>query len=152
MFKSGMKKLAHTSLDVEDKISLFLMQYHTTPNCTTGQTPSDLFLNRCVCTRLDFLLPNAVVAVCRKQYMLKLHHDQQATDRFFSADDYLHNMAGGRKKWIPGVIVELTGPVSYKVRVGRPGATAHFHYVDTSSSESTPTIQGLMTPPTRYEP
>ncbi|KAK9528348.1 hypothetical protein VZT92_012518 [Zoarces viviparus] len=45
-FKAGMKKLAHTSLNIEDKISLFLLQYRTTPNCTTGQSPADLFLRR----------------------------------------------------------------------------------------------------------
>lgn len=34
-FKGGIKKLAHLTLDLEYKISLFLMQYRTTPNCTT---------------------------------------------------------------------------------------------------------------------
>ncbi|XP_041957495.1 uncharacterized protein K02A2.6-like [Alosa sapidissima] len=54
-FKSGIKKLGQTTMDLEDKISVFLMQYRCTPNCTT---------------------------------------------------------AGRREKWIPGVTVEQTGPVS----------------------------------------
>lgn len=46
-FKSGIKKLAHLTMDLEDKISLFLMHYYKTTctNCTTDQSPADLFLN-----------------------------------------------------------------------------------------------------------
>lgn len=117
-FKSGMKKLAHLTMDLEDKISLFLMQYRTTPNCTTGQSPADLFLNRHVRTRLDFIHPDVTVAVRRKQYLQKYYHDQCAVERSFSAKDavYLRNTTGGGNKWIPGVIVKQTGPVSYKVQ------------------------------------
>lgn len=117
-FKNGMKKLAHMPLDFEDKISLFLMQYRTTPNCTTGQSPADLFLNRHVRTRLDFICPDTTASVRRKQYLQKYHHDQRVSDRIFDVNDsvYLQNTAGGGRKWIPGVISEQTGPVSYKVQ------------------------------------
>lgn len=74
-FKSGIKNLAHTTLDIEDKIALFLMQYRSTPNCTTGQSPGDLFLNRRVHTRLDFVHLNTTVTVRRKQYIQKFYHD-----------------------------------------------------------------------------
>lgn len=42
-FKTGIEKLASTTINVDDKLSLFLLQYRTTPNCTTGQSPADLF-------------------------------------------------------------------------------------------------------------
>lgn len=51
-FKTGMKKLASTTMNIDDRLSLFLLQYRTTPNYTTGQCPADLFLHRHVCTRL----------------------------------------------------------------------------------------------------
>lgn len=38
-FKTGIKKLASTTINVDDKLSLFLLQYRTMPNCTTGQSP-----------------------------------------------------------------------------------------------------------------
>nr|XP_055073117.1 uncharacterized protein K02A2.6-like [Misgurnus anguillicaudatus] len=117
-FKNGMKKLAHLTMDLEDKISLFLMQYRTTPNCTTGQSPADLFLNRHVRTRLDFVHPDVTVTVRRKQYLQKFYHDQRAVERSFSEKDsvYLRNTTGGGNKWVPGVIVKQTGPVSYQVQ------------------------------------
>ena len=55
--ETGMKKLANTIVNIDDRLSLFLLQYRTTPNCTTGQSPADLFLHRHVRTRLDFLKP-----------------------------------------------------------------------------------------------
>lgn len=117
-FKGGIKKLAHVTMDLEDKISLFLMQYRTTPNCTTGQSPADLFLNRHVRTRLDFVHPDVTVAVRRKQYLQKFHHDKRSVERSFSEKDavYLRNTTGKGNKWVPGVIVKQTGPVSYNVQ------------------------------------
>ncbi|XP_078253747.1 ER membrane protein complex subunit 2 isoform X1 [Rhinoraja longicauda] len=128
-FKGGMKKLTHTAMDVEDRVSIFLMQYRTTPNCTTGQSPADLFLNRHVRTRLDFIRPDTAAAVRKKQYKQKFHHDLRAADRCFSVDDpvYLYNTAGGGRKWIPGVIVDQTGPVSYKVQGGDTDITYRRH-------------------------
>lgn len=57
-FKRGMKKLTNEQMCIDDRLSLFLFLYRTTPNCTTGQSPSDLFLKRHIRTRLDFLKPN----------------------------------------------------------------------------------------------
>lgn len=54
-FRSGMKKLANTTMNVDDKLSLFLLQYRTTPNCPMEQSPADLFLHRHLRKRLDFL-------------------------------------------------------------------------------------------------
>lgn len=117
-YKSGMKKRAHSTTDLEERISLFLMQYRTTPNFTTGQSPVDLFLNRHVRTRLDFLRPDVAVKVRRQQYMQKFYHDQRAVDRSFSEKEtvYMRNTIGNRNKWIPGVVLQQTWPVSHKVQ------------------------------------
>ena len=117
-FKAGMKKLAGENLCVEDMISHFLLRYRTTPNSTTGESPADLFLKRHVRTRLDFLKPSISEAVRRKQYRQKGYHDSQAAERQFDVDDtvYLRNTAGEKPKWIPGVVAQQTGPVSYRVQ------------------------------------
>lgn len=117
-FKAGMKKLSRERLSIEDKISHFLLRYRTTPNSTTGEAPADLFLNRHVRTRLDFLKPSIQQTVRRKQYLQKEKHDRRALDRRFDVDEqvYLRNTAGETPRWIPGVVTQQSGPVSYKVR------------------------------------
>ncbi|XP_062846979.1 uncharacterized protein K02A2.6 [Trichomycterus rosablanca] len=117
-FKAGMKKLAREDLSIEDKVSHFLLRYRTTPNGTTGESPADVFLKRHVRTRLDFLKPNIQETMRRKQYLQKDGHDRKALDRQFDVDEqvYLRNTAGETPRWIPGIITQQSGPVSYKVR------------------------------------
>lgn len=117
-FKRGMKKLTNEQMCIDDRLSLFLLRYRTTPNCTTGQSPSDLFLKRHIRTRLDFLKPNIHETVRRKQYLQKNQHDYRARERSFAVDDsvFLRSTVGGDPKWLSGVITQQTGPVSYKVR------------------------------------
>ncbi len=116
-FKMVMKKLNNEQMCIDDKIYLFLLCYRTTPNCTTGQSPSDLFLERHVRTRLDFLKPNIHETVRRKQYLHKNLHNYQARERSFAVNEpvFLRNTVGGDPKWLSGVVVQQTGPVSYKV-------------------------------------
>ncbi|KAK9517613.1 hypothetical protein VZT92_022969 [Zoarces viviparus] len=110
---------------------MFLLQYRTTPNYTTGQSPADLFLHRHIRTRLDFLKPCTKETVRKKQYQQKEHHDRTAADRLFNEDDavYLRNTVTGSHKWIPGLIVRQTGPVSYEVRE-RDSDTVHKRHGD----------------------
>lgn len=130
-FKTGIKKLANTTVNIDDRLSLFLLQYRTTPNCTTGQSPADLFLHRHVHTRLDFLKPCTKEAVRKRQYQQKDCHDCSAAVRSFSVDDavYLRSTVGGDPKWIPGLVVRQTGPVSYEVRE-RDSDTVHRRHGD----------------------
>ncbi|KAK9515825.1 hypothetical protein VZT92_026433 [Zoarces viviparus] len=69
--------------------------------------------------------------VRKKQYQQKEHHDRTAADRFFIADDavYLRSTVTGSHKWIPGLIVRQTGPVSYEVRE-RDSDTVHRRHGD----------------------
>lgn len=108
-FKTGMKKLANTTMNV-DRICLFLLQYQTAPNCTMGQSPTVLFLHRHVRTRLDFLKPCTKETVCKKQYQQKDHHDSSAADQSFSVDDtvYLRSTVGRDHRWISGLLVRQT--------------------------------------------
>ncbi|CAL1572401.1 unnamed protein product [Knipowitschia caucasica] len=134
-----MKKLASLPCSIEDKLSLFLLQYRTTPNCTTGQSPADLFLHRHVRTRLDFLKPNTKETVRKKQYQQKDQHDYSAENRTFEMDEYvyLRNTAGGAHKWIPGQVVRQTGPVSYQVKE-RDSDTVHRRHGDQLRARASP--------------
>lgn len=110
-FKSGMKKLANTTMNVDDKLSLFfslfLLPYRTTPNCPTEQSPADLFLHRHLRKRLDFLKPSTKATVRRKQYQQKDCHDISATDRSFNVDDpvYLRSSVAGDHIWIRALVM-----------------------------------------------
>ena len=56
--------------------------------------------------------------VITKQLQQKANHDQHAESRSFNFGDtvYAKNYFGG-KKWIPGMITKITGPVSYQVKL-----------------------------------
>ncbi|XP_061774106.1 uncharacterized protein K02A2.6-like [Nerophis ophidion] len=129
IFKAGMKKLVEQNLSVEDKISHILLRYRTTPHSTTGESPADLFLKRHVRTRLDFLKPSITERVRKRQYQQKEKHDSQASERQFDVNDsvYLRNTAGEKPKWIPGVVTQQTGPVSYRVQGETPDQVYRRH-------------------------
>ncbi|KAJ8362213.1 hypothetical protein AAFF_G00388720 [Aldrovandia affinis] len=84
-------------------------------------------MNRRLTTALDRLHPD---------YMSDMHHKQEVSceehhgpNRSFQEDDdvYMRSYTGGHK-WIPGVIVSVTGPVSYKVQT--PDGQLHRRHVD----------------------
>lgn len=88
-FKTGMKKLASTTMNIDDRLSLFLLQYRTTPNYTTGQCPADLFLHRHVCTRLVVRQTGPVTYEVRERESDTVHrrHGDQLRARATAASD-----------------------------------------------------------------
>lgn len=105
-------------MSVEDKMSHFLLRYRTTPSSATGESPADLHLKRHVRSRLDFIKPDIAMRVRKRQYQQKEEHDCWAAERQFDVDDpvFLRNTAGEKPKWIPGIVTQRAGPVSYRVQ------------------------------------
>ena len=56
-FKNALKTGKQDEGSVQTKLSRFLLSYRTTPNATTGLTPSELLLKCRIRTRLDRLKP-----------------------------------------------------------------------------------------------
>ena len=85
---------------------------------TTGVSPAELFLKRALCMRLDLLRPSLRSRVVSKQADQKQLHDTHRRFRLFEVGQpvLVRNLRGG-PKWLPGMIVEQTGPVSYRVQV-----------------------------------
>ena len=114
VLKQGLKKVTTGSL--KTRLAKVLLSYRITPQSSTGVSPAELLLGRCPQTRLDLLKPNLADMVENKQLQQKVDHDRAARLRSFNADEtvYVRNFGPGQK-WLPGMIVATTGPVSYRV-------------------------------------
>ena len=69
-------------------------------------------------SRLDLLRPNVAARVEDKQLAQKHWHDQHARTRSFEVYDavFVRNFGRG-DKWMAGTVEEVTGPLSFHVRL-----------------------------------
>jgi len=116
--KQSLKAGLIQGVPVEQSLTKFLLQYRVTPHAVTGASPSSLFLGRTIRTRLDLLHPDISSRVQGKQLDRKTVVDthrrmrQLAVGQQVMTRDFYN---GGR--WIPGTVIDQTGPVSYRIRV-----------------------------------
>lgn len=119
------------SQQIPHKLADILFRYRNLPHTTTGKTPAELFLKRVPRTRLSLIKPCLKSKIEQKQAAAKLSKDG-SFPRFRYFDVFqkvrVRNVRGGREKWIPGIIVERKGPLTYLVRV--PGNDRRFVHVD----------------------
>ena len=111
-----MKHMPESS--IEEHLSQFLFWYRLTPHSTTGVSPAELLLGRRPRSKLDFLKPTLSERVQSKMDMQKKHHDTGTKLRTFKLNDgvYVKDFPHP-KKWAPGKIVEVRGPLSYLVEL-----------------------------------
>ncbi len=112
-FKTAMKASEHPGLSFHQCFMSFLLSYRTTPHATTNVCPSELFLGRHVRTRLELLHPDVEERAATNQAKQKLHHNQHAhtRDLWVGQRVLARNFSPG-PKWMPGTVVERTGPLS----------------------------------------
>jgi len=117
-FKQSMKKTAKDNVPLQRRLANFLLSYRTTPQATTNVAPCELLMGRALRTRFDMLRPNTEKRVCDAQAKQKQLHDDHGKHRSFNpgqtvwARDFR-----GSNKWIPGVVVQGIGPVSYMIQL-----------------------------------
>ena len=89
-------------------------------------------------SRLDMFYPDLSEKVQTQQLKQKLDHDTSKALRSFAVGDlvYTQNFSATPPKWIPGEVVEVTGPLSYKVKL-EAGTIARRH-VDHLRQRSSP--------------
>ena len=110
------KKQAEGTL--ESKLAHFLFHYRLTPQTTTGQSPSELLLGRCIKSRLDLLQPSVRTKVFKSLQQQKLNHDKSTKARTFKVDDPVFvKTHQGTPVWIEGIVTEITGPLLYKIKL-----------------------------------
>ena len=119
-FKEAMKAGEKDGLPRQHRLENFLLTYRATPHSTTGTTPSMLFLGREVRTRLHLLGPHGqlVKTVNERQASQKQQHDRRAQIReFFIGQEVVARNLRPGPRYVPGVVVQKQGPLSYVVEV-----------------------------------
>ena len=113
--KHGMKKTLGGTL--ETRLQRFLSTYRVMPQTTTGVSPSELLFNRKVRTRLYLVQPCVATRVVQRQMQQKLNHDHGVVREFRVGDAVNVKHFSTGPKWLPGVVVQVTGPLSYTIRL-----------------------------------
>jgi hypothetical protein len=116
-FKNGLKKMRKE--DINTKVVRFLFRYRCSPQSVTGVTPAELLMGRKLHSHLAIVKPDFRAKVIEKQAAQKRYHDRNVKARQFEMHDkvLVSNYSGRGDKWLPGVVIEITGPVSYKVKL-----------------------------------
>ena len=115
-FKQGYAKL--TGRTVETRVSRFLFRYRNTPQSTTRLSPAEMLLGRRPRSHLDLMHPDIGQRVLQRQQKQAESHNAHAKDRALRVGDTVFVMNfSGKTKWLHGVIVEQTGPVSFRIRL-----------------------------------
>ena len=116
LVKKGLKKEKGESMT--SRIARVIMAYRTTPQTTTGMTPSELLQGCHIRTRLDLLKPNVNERVEYRQFQQKLPYDSSARKRIFEKGDtvFARNFGTG-SRWLSSVVQEVTGPVSFLLKL-----------------------------------
>ena len=106
---------------IQDKLSRFLFKYRITLHTTTGIPPCELLMNHRLRLKLDLLHPDTMLSqrVEQRQQSQKMACDSHKPYRGFKVGDtvYAEDFIPSNQKWIEGVITDVTGPLSYKVRL-----------------------------------
>jgi len=103
---------------LSDRIARFLFQYRITPHTTTGLSPAEMLLGRNIRSRLDLLKPNLEQKVAEKQRRQQFDHDKHFRVHQFSIGNKVFVTNQGRREtWLPGHIIESSGPMSFKVQL-----------------------------------
>ena len=78
-------------------------------------------MNRRLRSKLDLLHPDTMLSqrVEQRQQSQKMTHDSHKPYREFKVGDtvYAEDFTPSNQKWIEGVVTDVTGPLSYKVRL-----------------------------------
>jgi hypothetical protein len=115
--KKGLKRTPGKT--IQERLSKFLFKYRITPHATTEIAPCELLMRRKLRSSLDLLFPAVQQRVEDRQAKQKAQHDGQTPRREFKVSDkvYVENFPSKNPRWIPGTVVKVTGPLSYKVEL-----------------------------------
>ena len=154
-FKSAMRKADKAKLSVA--LSQFLLRYRTTPHPSTGKTPAETMFGRQLRTRLDLMHPTQISTGPNAKEGQSTK--DTAKPREFKAGDtvWMRNYSGV-EKWISGVVISKTGPLSYVIQARGQKHRRHIDQLkrrvekDDTSSDGAEFIEFPTGCPTQKEP
>ena len=105
--KEALKKMTGP---LEVRVQRFLFKYCVTPQATTGVSPAELFMGRCICTHLDLLYPDIQQWARNKQIRQKEDYNAHVRSRNLQCGDlvYARNFGIGQK-WLTMSPTESSG-------------------------------------------
>ena len=120
-FKQALRAREKDGRPLTHRLEDFLLTYRSTPHATTNRTPSSLFLQRELRTRLTLLQPDVRKHVLEKQAEQARHHNQHVKLRNLQVGQrvMVRNLRPTGPKWVPGTITQQTGPLSFIVDVNQ---------------------------------
>ena len=115
-FTQGMKKQGDGSVDT--KLARFVLSYCITPQSTTGESPAQLLWGRSLRSHFDLPRPDVATRVHLAQSRQKKQHDQHSRTRGVKLGDAVSvRKYSWGSKWVPGTIIQETGPLSTRVEL-----------------------------------
>lgn len=114
-FKRSMDAQKKSGKSVEVCLENFLLAYRSTSHATTGCSPTSLFLNREVRTRISQVVPDISRKVHLEQCRQKKNHDNSKVLREFAVGENVYVKDVRLGKWWNGVVKARTAPASYIV-------------------------------------
>ena len=109
-FKAALRKADQKGLQLA--LTQFLLRYRTTPHPATGKTPAELIFGRQVRTRLDLIHPSQ--KEIQKGERGKRKETRKAREFEVGEPVWMRNYSGS-EKWIPGIVISKSGPLSYTI-------------------------------------
>ena len=103
--------------DLSTMLARFLFGYRITLQSTTAVSPAELLLSRRPRFALDLIKPDLSRRVQKEQEHQKISHDRRSVKAFDVGDLVYARNYGSGSKWLPAMVTEVTGPVSYKVEI-----------------------------------
>lgn len=113
------QRLAKIEGTINDRLSRFLFSYRITPQMSTGMSPAELLMGRRLRTRLDRIHPDTSI-------QKKVDPPNKPARTFDIGSKVYARDYTVRGKWISATVSQITGPLSYVVRLN-DGSTMRRH-------------------------
>lgn len=124
IIKNVIKKARREGVDPELAIQRYLLVYHNTPHCTTGESPAQLLQGRRLRTRLDIIKPDHGRKLRNKEFKAVEHAKESR--QLCPGDSVWYRTFGAGSKWSAGQVLERLGTNNYSVKSSN-GSAAHRH-------------------------
>lgn len=124
--------------------SKFLLSYRTTEHGTTGQTPSQMLMNRRIRTKLDMLLPDyqGEAHTRELQQMEKL----KEVPKYTPFSSVMVRSYYTPDKWVPGTVNKTLGNMHYEVQVDDRVITRHVDQLRPSVDRKDQNVEEITQP------